>query len=149
MSYDLNVYARRVALPTPEQLASALTAASPSVELGDQFPDLRQRCAGFAPVRLEGRATGFELYASGISSSRADDFRADVEESGESMTGGNATYFEALTTCDRLFLFVCHDETERPTNGRDVVDRTSGGAPTFDHETAVNNADQLCKKYGG
>ena len=129
MSYDLNVYARHERLPTPERLAAALAAASPPIVVSADFPDMRHLRSGFAPVRLDDRETGFELYSSPIPSARAESFRADVEESGESITGDNAIYLEALTTCDRMFLFVCHDEIEQraATIVADVLARLCGG----------------------
>jgi hypothetical protein len=112
MSYDLSVYTRRDKLPTSQQLASALAAASPSVIVGDDFPDLGGRFGGFASLVVNGHASGFEIASSAISPTRAELFRQDVEESGEEFGPANLQYFEILTTCDLHFVFSCRDERE-------------------------------------
>lgn len=132
MSYDLSVYTRRDKLPTREELATALAAASPSIVVGDAFPDLRAPKGGFAPLVVDGKAGGFEISSSAISPTRADLFRQDVEESGEGFGPANLRYLEILTTCDTHFLFSCRDEHEvqAATVVADVLANLSSGYVT-------------------
>jgi hypothetical protein len=112
MSYDLIVYARRERIPDPDRFLAALAATTPVVAIGEEFADLRRPRTGFVPVRVEERDSGFELYAAPISRRDIDDFQADVQASGEEMTGGNARYLKILTSCDIMLTLVAKDELE-------------------------------------
>ncbi len=112
MSYDLCIYTQRERIPDPDRFMASLAAATPPVIIGGEFADMRHPRSGFVPVRVEEQDSGFELYAATIDKQDIDDFQADVQGSGEEMTGGNARYLKILTSCDTMLTLVAKDELE-------------------------------------
>lgn len=112
MSYDLIVYTQRERIPDPDRFIAALAAATPSVFIAEEFADMRRPRSGFVPVRVEERDSGFELYAATITKQDIEDFQADVQDSGEEMTGGSARYLKILTSCDTMLTLLAKDELE-------------------------------------
>jgi hypothetical protein len=65
MSYDLVVYLRRSAMPTPQQWRAAIHEAGFPLDLDADF-DV-DSSIGFRPCHLRGEAAGFEYYGSSVS----------------------------------------------------------------------------------
>jgi hypothetical protein len=112
MSYDLTVYTRRDQLPSPERFNSALSAVSPEIVLGRDFPDFRNPTGGMVSLSLDGEPAGFEIAASSIAPNRAELFLKDVEGSDDEMGPADREYLEILQTCDVYFVFACRGERE-------------------------------------
>ena len=64
MSYDLNVYLQRSAMPSPSAWKKAIVDAQFSVELDDDF-DV-DSFTGFLPAPARGTESGFEYYSSAL-----------------------------------------------------------------------------------
>ena len=67
VSYDLLVYLRRSAMPTPQRWRAAIRDAGFPLDLGVDF-DV-DSSSGFRPCDLLGAAAGFEYYSSPVSES--------------------------------------------------------------------------------
>ncbi|KRG63764.1 hypothetical protein ABB26_11205 [Stenotrophomonas humi] len=71
MSYDLIVYLKRNVMPSPEAWRAAIVEAGFPVALDSEFD--MDTFSGFLPCPVRGEISGFEYYASNVSSE-------DVEE---------------------------------------------------------------------
>lgn len=106
MSYDLIVYTRHDRLPSPDALGAALAETQETVEIVGSI-DLRS-ARGHVPARIGGRDTGFEVLLARISTDEIQDYKEDLEASGEEDDG----FLKVLTENDTRVTFRAKGDDE-------------------------------------